>query len=158
MVFAPVTPDEQIFPLDLGLVPEPGAPLPVLLMGQRTFLVFYIWHDPEEIAIIEWKHCRTALLGYPNEEALEGHRLASRGIGGMRYANDVLEVINSGWIAAMEQANRAHPQHKPALFADDRHFIVLFHDDTFECVADDYAVERTSEPMGAVLGRLVREV
>jgi len=67
----------------------------------------------------------------PNDEALNAHPLYGRGLRDYEFA----EVENSLWMAELEQANRVHPDHSPRSFADLRHFILPFHDSTFECVA-----------------------
>jgi hypothetical protein len=43
---------------------------------------------------------------------------------------------DSPWIAALERRNRVHRLHDPERFASRRHFILPFHDSTFECIAD----------------------
>jgi hypothetical protein len=55
----------------------------------------------------------------------------------------------------MEVANRVHPRHNPAQFADLRHFVLQFQDSTFECAAKGYRVETASGPLDAVATRLV---
>jgi hypothetical protein len=70
-------------------------------------------------------------LGAPNNEALSGHPLYSRGLG---YYG-IYEIIESSWIRSLERMNRVHPSHKPRHFEELRHFVFTFHDDTFECVA-----------------------
>jgi hypothetical protein len=171
MVYTPVSENEFVIPLDLGVTPEPSAPSPVLLCGRTTFLVFYT--NPytssetpesgrrEEVAVVEWKLCTAAVLGYPNEEAIEGHRLWARGMEELYHRApyiDCFEVINSSWVAAMERANRVHPDHNPSLFAHDRHFIVSFRDETFECVAHKFRARRSRKPRKQVLKKLIRQL
>jgi hypothetical protein len=147
---------ERVVPLDLGLVATPGAPYPVLLQNDwNAFLVFYLAAiDPsgDAIGIVEWIGCTSTSFGYPNEEALSGHRLWDRGLSEVHWCG---EVLNSSWIAEMEIANRVHFMHDPANWATLRHFILPFQDSTFECAADDYLIETTNEPMNAVVSRLV---
>src|SRR5262245_63708733 len=76
----------------------------------------------------------------PNDEAFAGHPLANRGL--MPYGAFVIE--SSSWIRRLEQMNSAHPCHKPERFWARKHYVLTFHDSTFECVADR-SEEHTSE-------------
>ena len=125
---------ETVVELDMGLYPEPGAPAPLLAQGDfDCFLVFHAVKEPGgDIAtgVVEVVGCEVTRFGYPNDEALPGHPLWRHGLD---YYT-ISEVINSSWIAQLSQQNRvAFPDHtRPAK----RHFIVTFHDSTFECIAD----------------------
>ena len=98
----------------------------------RTFLAFFLadppagWDgrsvvdpaspEPARVGVVEWLRCRAAILGGPNDEALHGHRLWRRGLD-VVGAYAASEVVGSGWIAAMEEADRVHAQHRPEAFA-----------------------------------------
>ena len=86
----------------------------------------------EEAAIVEFDGVKAHCFGMPNDEALPGHPLFDRGLG----AGPAYEVRNSSWIRALERMNRVHPSHHPNLYSRCRHFIIPFHDTTFECVAN----------------------
>jgi hypothetical protein len=75
-------------------------------------------------------------LGPPNDELLSTHPLYGRGLA--PYA--AFEVVNSSWLAAALANNRKHPRHSDANWAGKRHFLITFHDQTFECLADGYVV------------------
>ncbi len=49
------------------------------------------------------------------------------------------EVTNSGWLAAVVDGNTIHPRYSSVKYDRFRHFIVAFHDDTFECLAEGYS-------------------
>jgi hypothetical protein len=87
-------------------------------------------------------------FGSPNDEAHNGHPLHSVGLRPYTFA----EVIKSPWIAALERQNRVHPSHDPARFSSLRHFILPFHDGTFECVAGGVraAITDAADPAGAL--------
>ncbi len=158
--------DEKALPIDLGIRWDTGAPLPHLFQSEyRTFLTFYLdeqdmdWNGaysaPARIAIIEWHGCFETMLGWPNDEALSGHRLWKRGLKEVGHYG-CAEVRNSSWIAEIEKGNRVHPQHKPERFAALRHYILLFHDSTFECLAEGYTIEKVFQSMQEVLQELTR--
>lgn len=167
---------EKVHPVELGLRWDVGAPLPHLLQSEwRTVLAFYLsepdptWDgtwvnvvDPTSsesalIGVIEWVGCGGAVLGGPNDEAYHGHRLWDQGlskVGAYRAG----EVTDSAWIAERERSNRVHPSHRPGVFANLRHFILGFHDSTFECVARGYRAFRVRESMPRVLAVLAARI
>lgn len=147
--------------------------MPHLLQSEdRTFLAFYLpnptpnWDglsvrivdatssEAVPIGVIEWISCRGAILGEPNDEAFRGHRLWSRGLSavGLYRAS---EVSNSRWIAEREEANRVHDFLQPETYARLRHFILGFHDSTFECLAEALRAWKISGSMPDVLATLV---
>lgn len=145
-----------------------GAPLPHLLQSElKTFLVYYIqtidpnWDgtyvnvkDPssdieDSIAIVEWMGCRGAMLGGLNDEAISGHRLYNSGLKGVGY--DAFIVKNSKWIEELRKGNSIHPYHKDEAFSKLNHYILLFHDTTFECIAESFKVEKVKDSMPEVL-------
>ena len=135
-----------------------GAPIPVVVAAEHfTAVAFYMqsidpeWDgttvkvmdvnsEEEPIAIVRFNYCYAQFFGPPNEEAISGHPLHTRGL--EPFAN--FEVEDSSWIRTLEKMNSVHPYHKTKQFMEDkRHFILAFHDSVFECVAKDYSVETT---------------
>ena len=122
-----------------------GAPIPMLLADEHTKVVAYyvqedeIVDDPnnERIAIVSFSSCKAALFGPPNDEAFRGHPLYSRGL--RPYSSFVVE--DSSWLRILRKMNEVHPYHRPENFEDYKHFILSFHDSTFECIARDFKVE-----------------
>lgn len=128
-----------------------GAPLPLVVCDERTTLIAYIvsQHDSnwdgtrsrtvgpdsedELIAIVRLLGPRAVMFGPPNDEAFDGHPLASRGL--EPYGS--FEVVESSWIRGLERMNRVHRGHRPEFFAGLHHYVLSFHDSTFECVAKD---------------------
>jgi hypothetical protein len=70
------------------------------------------------------------MFGPPNDEAFQGHPLASRGL----EPYGTYQIENSSWIRKLERMNRVHPSHKPEAFSRLRHLVFAFHDSTFECI------------------------
>jgi hypothetical protein len=116
-------------------------------------LVFYIadpdWdgsYDPP-IAIIRFDACAGAILGPPNDEALNGHRLWGKGL--EFYGTFV--VRNSLWIREVRRIGSVHPRHDPGRKTDLSHYVICFHDTTFECLARGFEVHTTAKPLGEAL-------
>jgi len=87
-------------------------------------------HSP--IAVVEIAGAVAHIWGPPNDEALHGHPLTSRGL--EHYG--VYLVENSSWIRLLEKRNRVHPRHadSPSYIDRLKHMIITFHDSTFECI------------------------
>ena len=99
------------------------------------------------VAVVRFERA-TIYFGGPNDEAFEGHPLYRAGLQPYEFA----EILDSPWVAAMERRNRVHPGHDPAMFSTLRHFVLPFHDSTFECVAETLSASLTdaSDPAAAL--------
>ncbi len=120
---------------------DAGAPLPAVLGGDHEALLAYFGgldvegvHGPDAVVVVR---SYAMYIGVPNEKAISGHPLASRGLEPFSF----VEILKSGWIAEIERRNRVHPYHDPAIYEALRHFAFPFHDSTFECVAVDMSLE-----------------
>jgi len=147
--------------IELNGIPQScvGAPEPVVLSDEgTTILAFYLQktgqrfpaENPtvdEPAAIVTFRPCYNFFFGAPNDEAMNGHPLYSRGL----KAYSVFEVSNSSWVRYLEKMNSVHTMHDPKRFWERRHFIFTFHDSTFECVAKGFEIEKTSGSMGSII-------
>lgn len=153
----PVDAQDKVVPLEGLPQCSVGAPLPLVMGGELTLLVAYLleerdptWDgtisrivDPQSdedlVVIVRFLgHC-AMMFGPPNDEAFSGHPLAARGL--TPYGAFVIE--GSSWIRQLEQMNRVHPYHRPERYSELRHFVLSFHDSTFECVARTVEVVET---------------
>lgn len=76
-------------------------------------------------------------MGTPNDEVFHGHPLYERGFVGY----SALVVENSNWLKELEAINAVHSNYKPDGWRQLKHYILPFHDSTFECVARTFKVE-----------------
>lgn len=127
-----------------------GSPCPVVIATEHVVVVAYVIEEgaaidasavralgPQEIAevyAVVTFPAHAHMLGPPNDEAFRGHPLSERGL----QPCGAFEVLNSSWVRALERMNRVHPRHQPERYSHRRHFVLSFHDSTFECVADRY--------------------
>lgn len=131
-----------------------GAPIPCVLASEHYLVVAYACerHDPnwdgtyiriasssedEIVCVVRFGRPIAHFFGPPNDEAFSGHPLSDRGL----KPYGAYEVVSSSWIRALERMNSVHPNHSPEHFSVYKHFILTFHDTTFECVACDYSHE-----------------
>lgn len=165
--------EEYAIPLE-GLPPsDAGAPLPHLLAdGRRVLLVYYVaeldpnWDgtyitmiDPAEnrdalLAVVESTGYLAVRMGLPNDEALRGHPLYTRGL--EAYATHL--VVNSSWITALERVNSVHPHHEGGWHAWARHYLFTFHDEIFECIARSHEARLERTRMRTLLERLAGDL
>lgn len=146
--------DQHAEPVDLGVTWDVGAPMPHVVSGSgRTFLVFHLadpaWDgtdvavaDPGEdspagVGLVEFRNVHEVRFGGPNDEALKGHSLYGKGL--RPYQAHV--VRGSKWIASAEEANSVHPYHRGGWHERLNHYVLCFHDETFECLAEDVRAE-----------------
>ena len=137
----------------IGIGPrwDPGAPLPHLVSnGSRAFVVCLASQPdphsdgtcvtmvspadahPSLLVVIEMRGCSDIRFGGPGDEAISGHPLHGKGLGGYRAH----EVLNSAWIEERIKVNSVHPQHSEAPFRQLHHYALLFHDEMLEALAD----------------------
>jgi len=96
----------------------------------------------------------SALAGAPNDEVINGHPLYGRGL--VAYGAHTVE--RSRWIREQEKINSVHPQHRPGWEARYRHYVLAFHDETFECIACAHTVKAALSTFADALQQCAREV
>lgn len=149
---------ETILALDVGCRPEAAISGAVLVKTEHsTFLTFNavrlmadgLYHSVGT-ALVEFVHCSVAKFGYPNDEARAGISRTTDLVSG------VYEVLDSDWKLELARLNRfAFPNTGEWR---GRHFLMTFHDTTFECLADDFRLEVIDEPYDRVFARISRRV
>jgi hypothetical protein len=146
-----------------------GAPIPIVISNEFvTVVAFYLKDTPDDwdgttvreitmetegrpIALVRFSRCHSLMFGPPDDEAFDGHPLANRGL--MPYGAFLIE--NSSWLRQLEKMNSVHPYHSPERFNQLKHYVLTFHDSTFECVAEYYSVEVHKESMRNAIPRMI---
>src|ERR1051326_1053079 len=153
--------EQYAVPMEFPVSWDHGAPLPHLLKNDyRTFLVFFLQDvDPnwdgtyvsvrepnsnvsEKLALVAFERCICAKMGTPNDEVLHGHPLYGKGLA----AYEAMSVENSTWLNDLEKINAVHSCYKAEFWRSLKHYILPFHDSTFECVARGFTVETYKMP------------
>ena len=140
-------------PAGLAVQWDAGAPMPVLIVGLRTFVAFYIpgSRDDHGIGVVEFKGVESVMMGSPNDEVLQGHPLWGSGLEFYRPQ----QVRNSPWIADLIRVNRVHSQFREDHWSAIRHFLLPFHDETIECAAREAV---TSTEPAATMAKVVADL
>jgi hypothetical protein len=110
--------------------PDAGTPNPKVVADEQGLVLYYKASTGHHV-LVTFRGCSTFTFGAPNDEALNGHPLYGHGL----KFYSVHRVINSDWIQEMERRNSVHPRHDKARFVEGLiHYIITFHDSTFECL------------------------
>ena len=142
---------DEVLPLSGLPVPSTGAPLARVFAGDTDLVLAYeVAPEGEQLAVVIFTQPRAHYFGPPNDEAIQGHPLASRGIG----PYGLFEIRHSSWIRTLERMNRVHPSHDASRFAAFRHFVFTFHDKTFECISRGVALAATLPNNEETIARL----
>lgn len=153
---ATVSGEEYVVPLALGFRPEAAVSGAFVLQDEhRTFLTFNAMGNGPDgravrrgTAVVEFQGALSTKFGLPNDEALRGHPLHGRGLD----FYSIGEVLNFRWAREAERQNRvAFPNARPWGV---RHFVLTFHDSTFECLASGLAFELTTRTHSEVVADL----
>ena len=155
--------------IDIGQRWDTGAPLPHLISnGSRAFVVCLAdqpdphWDgtyvtvvSPDDthislFVVIELWGCAEIRFGGPNDEAIAGHPLHGKGLTGYRAH----EVVNSAWIEDSIRVNSVHPQHCDAPFRRLHHYVLMFHDEILEALADGIEARLAEGTMREILTSL----
>ena len=153
---------EKIIDLKLGVSPEAGVSGAVLVQSEyTTFLTFNAQKDTDEpsslggfyttdagTAIVEFESCLISKFGHPNDEAAWGIPKYRD----IDIETGICEVKNSNWVALLEKENSySFPNTDYSLL---KHFLLFFHDSTFECVASDIKLRLSEQPYIEIISEL----
>ena len=128
---------DRVEKLDVPWGPDAGSPQPAVFQQElNPARVVYLPSVADAsnlpLVVLRFPRCQILKFGYPNDEALPGHPLYANGLS---YYG-IFEVHDSSWIQALRQRNLVSFPDGTELNSQGRHFVVTFHDTTFECVAD----------------------
>lgn len=165
--------EEYAVPIEFPVRWDTGAPLPYLLQNDyRTFLAFFLHTvDPnwdgtyvnvrnpsgelsEKLALVEFERCVCTKMGTPNDEVLHGHPLYGKGLAGY----EAMAVENSNWLKELEEINSVHDAYNRESWRGLKHYILPFHDSTFECVARGFKVETFLLPVSDLLSDVCKRL
>lgn len=124
--------------IDLPFQMDSGAPEPELKVSNYEFELTYNLIDDSGKAKLKFDNVIQHTFGFPNDEALPGHRYYTFGL--KYYA--MIEVLNSDIIEKIKKENSVHPRHNDKMYDSYRHFIFTFHDSTLELIAKDFSFEK----------------
>lgn len=147
--------------LSLDVEWDVGAPMPFVIADARHVAVVVYPHRPdaawtampvsvanpsggrpEPLGLIEFDGVYDVRFGGLNDEALDGHPLSGRGLS----AYEAHTVVDSEWIAESERRNSVHSAHRGGWADRLTHYILCFHDQLLECLAETIRTTRHMAP------------
>lgn len=127
---------DKVIPLASLPQCDVGAPLPVLAGGEGSLRLAYTSEEGPngeyEVVTVTFLAPLAHMFGPPNDEAFSGHPLAARGL----TPYGAFTIKNSSWVRGLERMNSVHPNHRRERYEQLNHYVLSFHDSTFECVAE----------------------
>jgi hypothetical protein len=172
MYTLPIFSKDQV--VELKDIPQSsvGAPCPMII-GDEGHLAVIFYHEgrnedwdgktvrvvgPESSgephAVVRFQNASAYYHGAPNDEAFSGHPLYKKGL----HSYAAFEIMNSSWRHRLMEMNRVHPPHSDGSFASVRHFVLAFHDTTFECLAEGYTFTTGEGRILSAAGELLNEL
>ena len=152
---------------------DTDAPLPHMITSEhRTFLAYLMpfaypdWNgtnpkmvdqgsDQEfPLALVEFEGCIAHKFGVANDEVFHGLSLWRKGL--EYYKAHIID--NSKWIAEVKQIHKVHDGFKENRWTDFKHYVLLFHDSLFECIAEGYRIETYRTTFANLLNRALKQL
>ena len=143
--------------IDIGVEWETGAPMPLLVSnGLRASVMFHsrVAETANQRGVIEFHLVSSIRMGAPNDEAISGHPLHGNGL----RAYSAHEVYNSEWLQEHIRMNSVHPRHSDEVWRRNHHYLLAFHDEMVECLAEEVRSWVTDAPFATAFSKLVEGV
>lgn len=133
-----------------------GAPSPTILSNDsELFIAFYADKESDSsipvernvvydtgIIALKFSGFLKYIFGSPGDETIHGHPYSKLGMKSCSF----YELKNSDLIRSMQDIDRVNPYYSSEKWKPYKHYILTFHDNMFECVAQNYEIreEKTS--------------
>jgi hypothetical protein len=167
----------EFIAIDIGVQPAPSAYDQMIIEGMGAIHVLFDAmsttkgrdgrYEDRGIAAVECVHCTMTKYGYPNNEGRPEHSLWHQGLS--KCDSSIVEVRDSPWFDEVSgqmrnSARRIFGDRYESLYkktdgarkgAGMRHFIFLFREHTFECIASDLLVTTHSEEWPVVAAKVL---
>jgi hypothetical protein len=131
-----------------------GAPVPLVISNDNElFLTFYrdkfskrevpvernTVYD-EGVFVLNFKFYLSYRFGLPGNETIQGHPYYKLGLKPYSF----FELKDSDFIGQLIKIERIHPYFNPEKWKVYKHYILTFHDNMFECIAEGFELEEKS--------------
>lgn len=152
----------KVAQLNLKYPMDVGSPVPKIFASGHHLKLFYfanpergivddiVERDPisdRGIGIINFSSCLLFKFGTPNDEILEGHPYFELGLG----FYDLFEIQESDWLNQVKEIGKVHQGFTETMYEKYRHFVITFHDNTFECLAKKYEESYSIKSMAEII-------
>lgn len=151
-----------LFEMDLG------SPSPTILSNDNElFIAFYADREssstiPQErntvfdtgIVALKFKTYLKYTFGLPGAETIQGHPYSKLGMKSYSF----YELKNSDFIKSLETIEKIHPYYDSTKWEKYKHYILTFHDNMFECIAQDFEIREENTSLYNQAGAILNEI
>lgn len=109
---------------------------------------------PRGVVVLRFVRPAAVKLGSPNDEVLDGHPLFGKGLAAYRPHT----IVNSSWIRELRQINSVHVNYDATRWDAFTHYLLTFHDETFECIAEGVKSELRTGSIAEAARAVLEEV
>ncbi|KMQ67375.1 hypothetical protein ACM39_13100 [Chryseobacterium sp. FH2] len=134
-----------------------GSPSPTILSNDtELFVAFYADKEGSStipqvrntvydtgVFALKFKMYLKYTFGLPGEETIQGHPYSKLGLQSYSF----YELRNSDLIKSLQEIENVHSEYNPERWKKYKHFILTFHDNMFECVAQDFEIREENIPL-----------
>jgi hypothetical protein len=145
-----------------------GSPSPTILSNDNElFIAFYAdkkgnFFEPTErntiydtgIFALKFKRYLKYSFGLPGNESLDGHPYKKLGIKSYSF----YELEDSDLIKELQNIEKVHPYYDSAKWKMYKHYIITFHDNMFECVAQGFEIREENASLYNQVSNMLREL
>lgn len=124
----------ELLEIEVPLDIDTGATMPEIKADENDLEVSFFLSCSDRRGKLKFKSVLQFTFGYPNEEAIAGHRYFKLGLLPFKF----VEVKDSEVIQNIIRANRVHPYHHDEMFNEWKHCVFPFHDTTLEVIAKSF--------------------
>lgn len=130
----------KLFEMKMPFNMDFGAPCPIILSNDTDLYLSFIIEDEKNNEM----NAKTLIFnsylkynfGIPSNETLIYHPYSHLGIESYSF----YELYNSDWLDSLMKIEQQHPYFNYEKWKNLKHFIITFHDNIFECIANDFKV------------------
>lgn len=134
---------------------DTGAPMPTIISTDNELcLSFYVDKTFDElhqrdtnsdtgVISIVFNRCLKYTFGIPDNETIHGHPYWKLGMKSYAF----YELKDSDLIKELQQMSRVHPYYNPKKWENYKHYVITFHDNMLECIAEGFKVEKAESSM-----------
>jgi hypothetical protein len=125
---------------------DPGAPEPYVIASEAELKISFYSLDErdftkdisaiQEKITLQFKPCLNFRMGTPGSETIYGHPYYESGI----TTGGFYELKDSDWINQLMKIDQVHPYFNLSKWKKYKHYILVFHDSLFECIASDFEI------------------
>lgn len=134
-----------------------GSPSPTILSNDsELYLTFYADREnaveiPQQrntvydtgIVVIKFNMYLKYTFGLPGEETVHGHSYNSLGMESFSF----YELRNSDFIKSLQEIEKVHPYYNSEKWNKYKHYILTFHDNMFECIAESFEIREENNSL-----------